>query len=70
MAVGKVLAMSILRDLPGETPPTGFFDPFGFSRNLDDKTIKRYREAELKHGRIAMVSWKLFTLNSLKVILM
>ncbi len=40
---------------PGQLPPTGFFDPLGLSDKVDDKWLKRYREAELKHGRVAML---------------
>ena len=47
--------MIVARDLPGQTAPIGFFDPFGFTTRADPKTIKLWREAELKHGRVAMV---------------
>ena len=40
----------------GATPPLGFFDPLGFVEKSDEKTIKKFREAELQHGRVAMVS--------------
>lgn len=30
-------------------------DPFGFA-NTDDQTLKRYREAELTHGRVSMLA--------------
>lgn len=43
--------------LPGVVAPTGYFDPIGFSRtgiSLDD--VKRYREAEVQHGRVAMMA--------------
>ena len=42
--------------LAGETKPLDFFDPLGFSK---DKTITEkmfLREAELKHGRLGMIS--------------
>jgi hypothetical protein len=42
--------------LPGSIPPVGEFDPAGFAANADLGTIKKYREAELQHGRVAMVS--------------
>jgi hypothetical protein len=38
----------------GSTPPIENFDPFQFSK--DDERLVFYREAELKHGRIAMVA--------------
>ena len=43
-------------DLPGALPPMGFFDPLGFAEKADEKTLKRYREAEVTHGRVAMLA--------------
>jgi len=43
-------------DLPGALPPVGFFDPLGFAEKADENTLKRYREAELTHGRVAMLA--------------
>lgn len=40
----------------GITPPVGFFDPLGLSKGKDDSTMAMYREAELKHGRVAMAA--------------
>merc|ERR1712190_620474 len=40
-------------DLPGITDPLGFWDPAGFS---GDGKIAAYRRAELKHGRVCMLS--------------
>eukprot|EP01083_Nonionella_stella_P211352 764278_1 len=37
-------------DLPGALAPVGFFDPLGFAEKADEKTLKRYREAEVTHG--------------------
>jgi light-harvesting complex I chlorophyll a/b binding protein 4 len=34
----------------------GFFDPLGLSKNKDDGIMQNYREAELKHGRVAMAA--------------
>lgn len=43
--------------LPGALPPTGYFDPIGFSRNgITVNEIKRNREAEIMHGRVAMMA--------------
>merc|ERR1712127_962513 len=42
--------------LPGATSPLGFFDPIGFSKDADLDTVKRYREAEVMHGRVAMAA--------------
>eukprot|EP00548_Thalassiothrix_antarctica_P016423 CAMPEP_0194184170 /NCGR_PEP_ID=MMETSP0154-20130528/36167_1 /TAXON_ID=1049557 /ORGANISM="Thalassiothrix antarctica, Strain L6-D1" /LENGTH=226 /DNA_ID=CAMNT_0038901623 /DNA_START=67 /DNA_END=744 /DNA_ORIENTATION=- len=43
-------------NLPGAIPPVGFFDPLGFAKDADSNTLKSYREAELTHGRVAMVA--------------
>jgi len=43
-------------DLPGALPPVGFFDPLGFAEKADEKTLKRYREAEITHGRVSMLA--------------
>jgi len=43
--------------LPGAIMPTGYFDPAGFCQDgipLND--VKRYRESELMHGRVAMMA--------------
>ena len=48
----------------GITPPVGFFDPLGFSRGKDDATMALYREAELKHGRVAMAACLGWYLNA------
>jgi len=42
--------------LPGSTAPLGEFDPLNFLKGKDENTIKRYREAELTHGRVSMVA--------------
>lgn len=43
-------------DLPGALPPAGFFDPFNFAERADELTMKRYREAEVTHGRVSMLA--------------
>mmetsp|Transcript_31094 Transcript_31094/g.47179 ORF Transcript_31094/g.47179 Transcript_31094/m.47179 type:complete len:234 (-) Transcript_31094:1480-2181(-) len=43
-------------DLVGALPPVGFFDPLGFADKADENTLKRYREAELTHGRVSMLA--------------
>jgi len=40
----------------GITPPVGFFDPLGLSVGKSDEIMNLYREAELKHGRVAMAA--------------
>ena len=42
--------------LVGALEPVGFFDPLGFAEKANDATLKRYREAELTHGRVAMLA--------------
>mmetsp|Transcript_44778 Transcript_44778/g.108172 ORF Transcript_44778/g.108172 Transcript_44778/m.108172 type:complete len:213 (+) Transcript_44778:176-814(+) len=49
------LAFSI-DTIPGAIAPTGLFDPLGFAEKADEATLKRYREAELTHGRVAMLA--------------
>mmetsp|Transcript_3386 Transcript_3386/g.8039 ORF Transcript_3386/g.8039 Transcript_3386/m.8039 type:complete len:153 (-) Transcript_3386:107-565(-) len=34
----------------------GYFDPLGLSKNKSDDVMSAYREAELKHGRVAMAA--------------
>jgi hypothetical protein len=41
---------------PGALAPVGFFDPLGFAEKATDATLKRYREAELAHGRVSMLA--------------
>merc|ERR1712032_367856 len=43
-------------NMPGALPPMGFFDPLGFAEKADEDTLKRYREAEITHGRVAMLA--------------
>lgn len=51
-------ALSAWKDdtVVGILPPVGFFDPLGFSNNKSDEIMNYYREAELKHGRVAMAA--------------
>eukprot|EP00546_Thalassionema_frauenfeldii_P012892 CAMPEP_0178918506 /NCGR_PEP_ID=MMETSP0786-20121207/13866_1 /TAXON_ID=186022 /ORGANISM="Thalassionema frauenfeldii, Strain CCMP 1798" /LENGTH=213 /DNA_ID=CAMNT_0020592227 /DNA_START=325 /DNA_END=966 /DNA_ORIENTATION=- len=42
--------------LPGALAPVGLFDPLGFAEKADANTLKRYREAEITHGRVAMLA--------------
>lgn len=43
--------------LPGAPFPDGkVFDPLGLSDGADPADIKRWREAEIKHGRVAMLA--------------
>jgi hypothetical protein len=40
----------------GDIEPLGFFDPLQITTNCEEKTLKYMREAEIHHGRIAMVA--------------
>jgi hypothetical protein len=42
--------------LPGAVSPLGFFDPIGFTKDMDLNGVKRFREAEVMHGRVAMMA--------------
>lgn len=43
-------------ELPGVVAPLGFFDPLDFASKADGATMRRYREAELTHGRVGMLA--------------
>ena len=47
--------MSYVESLPGAIGPFNFFDPLNLSAGKSDITIKRWRESEVKHGRLAML---------------
>lgn len=42
--------------LPGNVAPLGNFDPLGLTSDMSVEEIKRYREAEVTHGRVAMLA--------------
>merc|ERR1711997_139345 len=41
---------------PGAIAPLGFFDPLGFTKDMELLGVKRFREAEIMHGRVAMMA--------------
>lgn len=41
----------------GDISPTNYFDPLRLTSDLSDDKIKYVREAELQHGRVAMLSF-------------
>merc|ERR1711966_107299 len=45
-----------VKTLPGITEFPGFFDPFGLSEKATPAEIKRWREAEVTHGRVSMLA--------------
>eukprot|EP01038_Epipyxis_sp_PR26KG_P012155 gene12155-16275_t len=64
MNAGKLLSTSgkthltmSAEGLVGSLPPVGFFDPLSLSAGKTDGEIKKIREAELKHGRVAMLAF-------------
>jgi hypothetical protein len=52
----SALMASIAKDMPGALSPMGFFDPLGFASRADEAEIRRYRESEVTHGRLAMLA--------------
>ena len=40
----------------GDIKPTGYFDPLRLTENISEKNLKYLREAELHHGRVAMIA--------------
>ena len=45
-----------VKDQAGISGPFGFFDPLNLCPK-DEKNFKKYRESEIKHGRIAMLAF-------------
>lgn len=41
--------------LPGSIDPVPDFDPLGYAAEADLQQMKQYREAEVQHGRVAML---------------
>jgi len=52
----RTSARADIRALPnGATAPAPYFDPLELSKGADENTLKRWREAELTHGRVSML---------------
>lgn len=45
-----------LDTIPGALAPTGPWDPWNLASKADENLLKRYREAELAHSRVAMLA--------------
>merc|ERR1719327_2161079 len=56
IAAPRCEVVAKVNGLVGDCAPLGYFDPFGFSKGASPETMKKYREAELKHGRVAMLA--------------
>merc|ERR1712127_783627 len=54
--MGSAINAFNVETMPGALAPMGFFDPLGFAKNADENALKRYREAEVTHGRVAMLA--------------
>merc|ERR1712228_477724 len=50
----SMMASSV--EIPGALPPVGFFDPLELAEKATEATLLRYREAEVTHGRVAMLA--------------
>merc|ERR1719324_984997 len=50
--------LEIVKAMPGATDPLGFFDPLGYcsQEGITEGKVRFFREAELKHGRVAMLA--------------
>jgi len=57
-STARTLSLNAWKDdvVVGITAPVGFFDPLGLSMGKSDEVMNIYREAELKHGRVAMAA--------------
>jgi hypothetical protein len=51
------LVIDKVREMPGISAPTGFFDPLGISTKVPEGQLLFFREAEVKHGRVCMLAF-------------
>lgn len=56
MVMNAPVGREVMKTLPGITAPFGFFDPMGLTDDLSEKEVYMFREAELAHGRVAMMA--------------
>ncbi|CAM9939595.1 unnamed protein product [Ectocarpus sp. 12 AP-2014] len=56
MTAGSDYAASLPGAPFGMAAEGKYFDPAGLATNQDPETIKKWREAELKHGRVSMLA--------------
>jgi len=62
-AKASATAVQAVQDMEGITMPMGFFDPLGLSKGCSEEALLWYREAEIKHGRVAMAAFVGFLVN-------
>ena len=55
-ARSKTTSLAGFENELGVIAPTGFFDPLGLTKGIDQDTFDQYRAAELKHGRVAQLA--------------
>ncbi|KAJ1449737.1 putative plastid light harvesting protein [Pelagophyceae sp. CCMP2097] len=55
-AARTVVVSAAAKDMVGVSGPLGFFDPLGLSKDLESGRLAFYKEAEIKHGRVAMLA--------------
>merc|ERR1740138_1515818 len=56
LSAPALVGPAFAKTLPGVLQPTGFFDPLGCTEDKLPGEIMLYREAELAHGRVAMMA--------------
>jgi hypothetical protein len=56
MKQGSGPAINSLEEMSGATAPVPYWDPLGLAAKVDDQELQKYREAEIKHGRVAMLA--------------
>jgi hypothetical protein len=56
VAAAENAASQLKKEMSGITAPLGFWDPVGISTNIPEGRLLYFREAELKHGRVAMLA--------------
>jgi len=54
LSCGSPGGRAVAEKMAGVTAPFGFFDPMGLTPETNEE-LQLYREAELAHGRVAMV---------------
>jgi len=55
-AAGPRMQAQGAEGMAGATLPLGFWDPLGYSKSASEGRVRYFREAELKHGRVAMLA--------------